>query len=223
MTTSSRTRQHLRSGRALALLVLGTAGCGASTRTSSNPASDDRGYPGILRPAAALTPDFSVEQHVEARRDAQHGAFDAVVQKRGATLVVVGLGPMGVRAFVVRQEGNEARFEQTMGPPLPFPPRNVLLDVHRVFFKRLPLPAGDHEPAGIVRGAIDGEEITEVWEGGRLIERRFARPDRPNGRVRVIYGPGCDVARCAPTTVHLVNEWFGYELRIDNRNYRFFE
>ncbi len=193
---------------AIALLVL--AGCTAP-RT---PAPTDD-YPGVLHPPRELSPDMVVEQHIEATRGDQHGGFDVVLQKRGAELTLVGLGPLGIRAFVLRQEGDQASLERTMGPPLPFPPRNVLVDVHRAFFERL--PAGVRQ--GTLVGTLDGEEVTEIWDG-ELRERRFVRAGRP-GAVRVIYGPGCRPERCEPTTIRIVNEWFGYTLDIENHRYTF--
>lgn len=172
-------------------------------------------YPCILHAPIELSPDIVVEQHVVARHGEHEGAFDAVVQKRGAELLVVGLGPLNTRAFVLRQEGDGVRFEQRMGPALPFPPRNVLVDVHRAFFKRLPT-AG---PDGVFGGAIDDEVVTETWRGGELVERRFARADRPGRAVRVIYGPGCRSDACEPATMRVINEWFGYELAIENRRF----
>ena len=203
--------------RSLAGVALGlfVAACGASPTPPSAPMSTE--YPGILHPPSELSPDFAVEQHVELTKGDRHGAFDGVLQKRGAELVLVGLGPMGVRAFVLRQDGAQARFEQSMGPALPFPPRNVLVDIHRAFFKRLPL--GDGAPCGTQRGELDGEDVTEIWKDGSLVERRFARPTFREGSVRVLYGPGCTRARCEPGTVRIVNEWFGYEITIDNRRY----
>jgi len=164
-----------------------------------------------------------VEQRVEATKDGRTGAFDAVLQKRGGELVVVGLGPLGARAFVLGQDGTEARFEQRMGPPLPFPPRNVLVDVHRAFFKRLELQGGGAPPDGVHRGRLDGEDLVEVWRDGSLVERRFERPGEMEGAVRVIYGAGCRVHRCEPATIHIVNEWFAYELKIENRRFHFFD
>jgi hypothetical protein len=198
------------------IFAIATAACGsAPVRAPLEPASTE--YPGILHPPSELSPDFAVEQHVELRKGDRHGAFDGVLQKRGGELVLIGLGPMGVRAFVLRQEGAEARFEQSMGPALPFPPRNVLVDIHRAFFKRLPV--GDGAPSGTQRGEIDGEDVTEIWRAGSLVERRFERPDFRKGAVRVLYGPGCAKERCEPSSVRIVNEWFGYEIAIENRRY----
>lgn len=203
--------------------MLGSAACGGHGAGPTKAPSDGRGagtaagrdYPGILHPPSELTPNFAVEQHVEAAKDGRTGGFDAVVQKNGDELVVVGLGPMGVRAFVLRQAGDAVHFEQRMGPELPFPPRNVLVDVHRVFFKRLPT---DASRAPERHGTIDDEDVTEVWNGDMLVERRYARAGQ-KGFVRVLYGPGCTAARCEPADVRVVNEWFGYELRIKNERY----
>jgi hypothetical protein len=196
-----------RSTVVLALL----AACGAPPRTA--PASLD--YPCVLHPPREITPDIAVEQHVEVKKQDHHGSFDGVLQKRGDELLLVGLGPMGTRAFVLRQEGDAVRFEQSMGPALPFPPRNVLVDVHRAFFKRLPLDKTDGEQ----RGVLDDEEVTEVWKNGALLERRYERPSFRSGAVRVRYGPGCAADRCEPQHVRIVNEWFGYEIMIDNRRF----
>jgi hypothetical protein len=108
-----------------------------------------------------------------------------------------------------------------MGPPLPFPPRNVLVDVHRAFFKRLPL--SDAAADGTHDGILDGEAVVEVWRAGSIVERRFSRPGEMNGSVRVLYGAGCSAARCEPSTIRLVNEWFGYELKIENRRFHAIE
>lgn len=194
------------------LLVLLVAACGPARAPAA--AEGEGTYPGVLHPPEALTPDMAVEQHVVVRKGTQSGAFDGVLQKRGSELVLVGLGPANVRAFVLRQEGDDARLEQTMGPTLPFPPRNILLDVHRAFFKRLPPGTTD----GTRRGALDGEEVTEIWSHGALLERRYERPEL-RGAVRVFYGPGCGEERCEPASLRIVNEWFGYAIEIENRRF----
>jgi hypothetical protein len=157
-------------------------------------------------------PDFLVDQHVVVTKGDRRAEFDGVLQKRGDELIVVAFGPMKVRAFVLKQDAGGIHFEQAMGPPMPFPPRNILVDVHRAFFKHLPSPpaSGEH------RGQLDDEDVTEVWKDGTLVERRYARPSFRPGVVRVRYGPGCTAEACEPATVHVVNEWFGYELTITN-------
>jgi hypothetical protein len=195
--------------RALAVVVVASAACAPPPAA---PPAEGRAYPGVLHPPATLGPDFSVSQHVEAISGQRTGAFDGVLQKRGDELVVVGLGPAGVRAFVLRQVGGDVSFEQSFGPALPFPPRNILVDVHRAFFKRLAPPASG---AGTVKGDLDGEAVLERWAGGELVERSFTR-EGERGAVRITYEPGCTRARCAPSRIRIVNEWFGYSLTIDN-------
>ena len=189
------------------LVLLLLAACSAP-----KPPAGDLTYPGVLHPASELSPDFVVEQHIEAKKNDKTGGFDAVLQKKGADLTIVGLGPMGIRAFVLKQVDDDATFEQTMGPTFPFPPRNVLMDIHRAFFKRL--------PSGSTEGKLDDEDVTEVWKNDNLVERSYRRSDRA-GAVRVFYKEGCTRAQCAPTSLRLVNEWFGYELTIENRRFQF--
>jgi hypothetical protein len=190
------------------VLALVFAGC-------ATPKVPEAEYPCVLHPPRELTPDFAVEQHITVTKDARRGEIDGVLQKRGDELLIVGFGPMRVRAFVLRQGDDEIHFEQSMGPSLPFPPRNVLVDVHRTFFKHLPDPPSDGERSG----RIDEEDVTEIWKSGALVERRYERPAFRRGSVRVHYGPGCTAERCEPATVTIVNEWFGYELAIVNARF----
>lgn len=200
-----------------ALLLAGaTIACGPSMPAEA-PEGELR-YPGILHAPGELSPDFAVEQHVEIRKGEGTGGFDAVLQKRAGELVIVGLGPMGIRAFTLKQVGDEAVFEQAMGPKFPFPPRNVLVDIHRAFFKRLPAPPGGF-PDGVHEGELDEERVVETWRGGELRERAYHRPSFRPGAVRVTYGPGCRADRCEPATVRIDNGWFGYRLDIENRSF----
>lgn len=193
-----------------ALGFFALAACGPSAPPASPSAQGE--YPGILHPPSELHPDFSVRQHIEATASGHSGSFDAVVQKHGDKLVVVGLGPASVRMFVLEQTDKGVRFEQSFGPTLPFPPRNIVVDVHRAFFKGL--------PAGTTEGTVDDEQVHETWRGDQLVERRFTREGR-TGAVVVSYGPGCTRNRCAPRTIHLKNPWFAYELAMENDDYDF--
>jgi uncharacterized protein DUF3261 len=200
-----------------ALTFLWLAACG--TPAASGPPPE---YPGRLVPVAELRSpaglgdEFALEQRI--RTESPEGAheFRAVLQKRGDTLVVVGLGPHGGRGFVLTQEGERVRFESHLPRELPFPPRFMLLDVHRAFFAGLagPLDDGEH------RERIDGEEVVERWQGGRLRERTFRRLDgRPEGTIRVTYEGGLGGDQ-PPSVVHLDNGWFGYRLTITTLSHR---
>ncbi len=200
------------------------AGAGACATNATPPASSaatasapEPPYSCALRPLATLGPDFSVRQRVEASSHGHGGSFDAVLQKKGDTLVLVGL-VAGIRAFILKQEGERISFEQSLGPKMPFPPEYAIIDVHRVYWKRIPR-AADAPASGTAEGDLDGERVREVWSNGNLVERRFSRPGEREGFVKVDYGPGCAATVCQPTWVRIENEWFGYTVRIENMEF----
>ncbi|HET9621047.1 MAG TPA: DUF3261 domain-containing protein [Kofleriaceae bacterium] len=206
-----------------ALLALVVAACAHDAHTTVIATADPAAYPCVLREPEALGADFSVRQHltVHARKpdgSAFDGELDAVLQKQGDTLLVVGLGPMSVKAFTLAQRHGEITFQQFYGPELPFSPRNIVVDIHRMYFKHLPAPA---EPAytGVIRGELDGEHVEETWQGGALRDRVFTRPGQFAGAVRIELGAGCTAARCQPATATLRNEWFAYTLAITSDDY----
>lgn len=195
---------------ALLLVVLG---CGSA----AEPAGPPR-YPGTLRPASELGADVMMRQTLEADWGAGSQAFEAVFQKQGDELVLLGLGPHGGRAFLLEHAGGEVRFETFVELDLPFPPRYVLLDVQRTFFpylSREPLPDGVHEER------MDGERVRETWRDGRLLERTFERLDGdPEGTIRVDYGPGLVFGQPPPGEIVFHNGWYGYTLRVRTVDYR---
>lgn len=194
-----------------AALVL--AACGGSSRHAVFATDAPAAYPGVLHPPRALGADFMVRQTltIHATRDGKPvtAELDAVLQKRGGELLVLGLGPMDTKAFTLTQRESTIAFDQYMGPPLAFSPRDMIVDIHRVFFKRLPGPP----PDGTRRGELDGEHVEETWQGGELRAIRYTRPGF-TGAVRVELGPGCKPARCEPETATLHNEWFRYTVDI---------
>ena len=206
------------------VLVLGAAGC-ATARAGRQVFRTDEaggGYPGVLHDPHEWPESFTVRQSIaiSASRGGRttRGQFDAVMQKQDDTLVIVGLGPMNSRAFTLTQRGRTVEFVPSAGgPELPFPPRYILVDVHRVFFYA---PLSDGPRTGVVRGQRDGEQVEERWEQGELRSRSFTRPGSDlTGAVRVEYGPGCRAERCHPDSVTVRNEWFGYTLTITNQEY----
>jgi hypothetical protein len=212
-------------GAIAALAVAGgiAAGCGQPARSTVLSTTAPSDYPCVLHDPRTLPYDFAVRQHltVRTRRDGEpvEGQFDAILQKQGDTLLIVGFGPMNVKAFTLSQRGDRIEFTQFLGPELPFSPRNVVVDVHRVFFKRLPPPA---QPGftGAVRGELDGEAVEETWRDGQLRQAVFTRPGSAlRGAIRVELGPGCTPAACEPGAATLHNEWFGYTLTVDSEGY----
>lgn len=208
---------------ALAALVIG---CGGGTpRHAEIPIAAPAPYPGVLKPPAELHPDFSVRQTLVIHAKDGEGKpvnaeLDAVLQKQGDTLLVLGFGPMNTKAFTLTQKADKITFDQYLGPQLPFSPRNIVVDIHRVYFMRLP-PPSDPAFTGPLEGELNGEHVVETWKAGSLRSLVFTRPAEPalKGAIRVQLGDGCTVASCEPKTASLRNEWFGYSLAIDSDDY----
>jgi hypothetical protein len=197
--------------RAALTATLALASCGGPARPPDGPPPE---YPGELAdPSALRSPEvlgeaFALEQRVRSEYPDGAQEFRAVLQKRGDSLILVGFGPHGGRGFVLSQRGAEVDFESHLPHELPFPPRFMLQDIQRTWFRGLsgPLPDGEH------RAEIDGEEVVERWEDGRLRERTFRRLDgRPEGVIRITYEDGLG-GEAPPERVVLENGWFGYRL-----------
>ena len=142
-------------------------------------------------------------------------SFRAVLEKHGDALVMVALGPHGGRAFVLAQRGDDVTFESQMPSELPFPPEYMLFDVHRAWLVAIagaPLEDGEH------RTEIDGEELIEVWQAGRLQTRSFRQlAGVPTGLFTITYEGGLDPSldSSPPARVVIDNGWFGYRLVLD--------
>ncbi len=204
------------------LMLLALAACGHPPRTSTIRTEAPSEYPGVLRDPSTFPHDFMVRQTLKIHTQHDGKPFDAeldaVVQKQGGTLLIIGLGPMDMKGFTLTQKGDQIEFVQFAGPQLPFSPRNIVVDVHRVFFKRLPAPEPRY--SGVVRGELDGEHVEELWKDGQLRASTFTRPGSAlKGAIRVQLGEGCTPAACEPVSAMLRNEWFGYTLTITNESY----
>jgi hypothetical protein len=197
------------------------AGCAPAAQSPPTAMAD---YPGVLHAASSLHPDFSVQQTMQIRFGESSGTIDGVLQKQGNHLLVVGLGPLGVRAFVLEQSGDAISFKQNFGPPLPFPPRNIVVDIHRAYYMRVPralVPAATQQ-ATIARVHQDDEDIEELWQAGNLKRRTFRRTGM-KGAVSVEFFGKCTATVCAPNKIVIDNGWFGYRLEIDSEEYSFFD
>lgn len=192
---------------ACALLAALQAACTPEPRPEG-----PRPYPGELVPPGELPGAVLWRQRVSARFQTRQAAFEAVVQKKGQALLVIGLGPMGAsRTFTIALRGREVTAEYRSQEARALPPEHLLHDVERAFFRGLqgPLPDGEHQ-------ARDrGEELAERWSGGRLLWRRFGRPeDDLPGELLIRYEGGW-VPGDAPPRVRLENGWLGYALEIE--------
>ena len=143
--------------------------------------------PPVLPPAHAIAPGFLARQTVIARHDGQPARFDAVLQGSGDELLLLGLTPMGTKAFAVRQRGGEVTVERFVDAPLAAPAEAVLLDIHRAWLDDRPARA---EADGWHRTRVRDPQgrtvrIDERWAAGRLYERVWGpRRDRGADRVR---------------------------------------
>lgn len=179
-----------------------------------------RDYTGPLRAPATYASDFSVDHQITAIHAEGSESFRALLEKHGGTLTIVGLAPHGSRAFTLTQEGDDVRFESQMPREMPFPPRYILIDVHRTWLIGLaqPLPDGTHEST-VVAGD-ETETVTDTWADGRLMTRTFSRAGAPEGEgpIRITYEGGLspDPSAPAPSRIELDNQRFGYRLVMES-------
>lgn len=172
-------------------------------------------YPGELIPTADIGQEFMARQELEGEFNGETFKFSAVLQVKGGVLTVLGLTPMGTKAFILEQEGTEVRFTALIDRQMPFPPEFVLQDVHRTWLWHARLPWGDRPSEEAPSTEIAGERVSEVWTNGALVRRTFERLDgQPEGSLRVDYIGGHRTGKPAERVV-IDNGWFGYRLEIE--------
>jgi hypothetical protein len=199
-------------------VALALAGCAARTRPPPVPPSAE---PAALEPLATrllpaetLPGDLLLQQHVTIRWRDREESFDAVLQKSGRQLLLLGLGPMNTVGFSLALEDRRVAFVNQSGREMPFDPEHILADVQRIFYPWIeddPLCTNCERHA-----ARAGLDIRERIGPRHLEERQFAidgRPDR--GEVVVHYDEWLEGGR-APTRATLDNGWFGYQISIDS-------
>jgi Protein of unknown function (DUF3261) len=186
---------------AIALLALACATTPPPAPAAPAMAADT----GYLVPTDQLKGDFLVRQRLKGRYGERTlPAVDAVLQLHRGELTLVGLTPMGTRAFLLRQRGSAVTFQPFIDKLPPIDPQAILRDIHRVFFRGLfvgqPAPRdGEHQ------GQDHGEALTELWQSGRLRQRTYPGP------VTITFtGDGAIIA----PQISLANERVGYTLEI---------
>lgn len=194
----------MRSTLLMCVLALSQADC-ASRAALARPSH-------IVLPklAAETIRPFALEQQLHGKYGEQEVNAHVVLQFETGVLRLVGLSPMGSRAFVVEQRGTEVHVENTMGRELPFDAKHVLVDVHRVLFRS----AGPALAEGVQQRVDQGELVRDVYREGRLVERRFVAANQPNGRAVVITFS----SKASPVTapkVRINNQELGYTLEIE--------
>ncbi len=178
-------------------------------------------YEGQLRAPSAYPGTFLDEQTVKASFGDRSVGFSAVVQKRDDELLLLGRTPFGSRAFLLKQTGTELTFEKYVDRELPFSPRYMLLDVHRTLLRALPITPGETPPDGERSGAIDGELVTERWQNGKLVQKRFrVESGTPTGEIVIVYEGGMAPGQAPPRKISYDNGWFGYRLEITTERHQ---
>lgn len=210
--------------RLLALLLAATALLGCSGQPVRPPVLTDAMYPWPLRQSTELGPNFLWQQRLTARVGPRSDSLQVAVQKQGDTLTMIGLTPFNTKAFALTQTGDTIDFKKFVDRELPFPPRYVLVDFQRTWLalgtsKLGPLPgAGTLPEDGKEITGLDGEVLTQRVQGGKLVERQFARLGAP-GEANPL--PPLTIRYSGyrpdglPGKVVLANKWFGYELEIE--------
>jgi len=191
------------------MLALALAAC--TPRPSQPPDPSQMRYPGVLATSQALAayPDFLARQSLVGRYGPREVHGEVVVQKRGGSLTLIGMSAFGSKAFVIQQDAEGVRSQEILPGSLPFPAQFMLLDVHRSMFMGL-----SEKTDGTHRGRREGEAITEIWQGGKLLRRDFRRLDRrPRGTISIEYVGGMTGSR-PPAKIVVDNQWFGYTVEI---------
>ncbi|GEM_PF-857844 len=214
--------------RLLSLLGLGLAGgAGGCIAASESHETEQTKAPSaalstegasMFVPLSAVRRDFFMRQRLVGEFDGHKIRLDAVIQKQGASLSVVGLTPFGTKAFVLKQEGNSIFFESFMASEMPFPARYILEDIHRSFLWDVLLPWGQHGENGAQTFRGEGTVVIERWEDDKLLSRTFESPDRAS-RISIDYGTGMHEGH-PPRTLKLVNDRQGYILSIETAQFQ---
>ncbi len=195
----------------LIALTLGVAACQAETTAGPR-------YPGELQPPDRFTRDFLLRQQLVFRCGEVEHSLQTALQHHGDTLTLIGLTPLGTRAFVLRQQGLEVAFTSHLPEEqeLPFSPRCILFDIQRTLLPVLDERAyGDGEH----RIQLGDEVVRERWEGGRLLERRFRRRSgEPSGELMITYHDSYFYNE-APGRIVIENGWLGYQITLTTLDY----
>lgn len=219
-------RRFIPSLAAVALLGLaacqpkGTSNPGDGTEEGGEPTAEAEPYPGMLIDPSTIDRDFLMRQKLSGEWRGRRLNFEAVVQKQGDTLTVIGLSPFGTKAFLLTQTGTTVEFENFIDRELPFPPKYMLQDIHRIYLYDSALPWGVEGPDGQSEAEVAEETVVDSWEAGTLRSRSFTRLDgQPEGAIQVDYGDGMK-AGIPPASLVFDNGWFGYKLTIQTVQYQ---
>jgi hypothetical protein len=166
-----------------------------------------------LLPVSDLGPDLLMRQRVTIAWRDREERFEAVLQKRGDVLLLLGLGPMNAVGFVLTLDDRGVEFENRTDRAVPFDPERILADVQRVFYPWL----GDASTClECERRTIrEGIEVVERIGASGLVERRFTPIDPPQSpSIVVVYQQPWLEDGLIPALAVLRNDSAGYELTV---------
>lgn len=208
-------RTFIQQTAVLAVGATGLLGCRKTAETSPKNATSKVAppeYSGPLVDPATISSNFVWQQRVTARHGKTKGSFDAVLQKEGPELLVLGLTPFQTRAFALTQRGTTYKYEQFVPFPLPFSPQSVLIDIHRAFFFAL---NGTLPTSGTRSTPYKQETVIDSFADGLLQSRRYDNLMNTKKALVITYAsPGYAAYQAPPLTV-LTNIAYGYELRVE--------
>lgn len=183
-----------------------------SQKKPESAASPQAEYRGPLVNPRDIPGDFMWQQRVTATHGESRGSFDAVVQKKGAELLVLGLTPMKTRGFSLTQRETDVEYKQFVPFELPFAPASVLYDIHRAFFYNL---LGPFPTSGTRDSAFENERIKDEFVEGRLVARRFENVSDSGKELLIEYSPQGYVPKAPPEVTTIENLAYGYHLRVE--------
>jgi hypothetical protein len=142
-----------RSALALLACLVPFAGCASLGLGLARSLPDGGGEcPGALVPTQQIEGEFLLRQSVRVQGDGLDWRLSLVAQKRGDTLLLIGLDAFGGKQFLLTQTGSAVEVERPRGR-LPLSPVSLLLDWQRV---RLAEPGAAPEAGVSVTRAADG-------------------------------------------------------------------
>jgi hypothetical protein len=174
--------------------------------------------PDTLVDPGQIPGNFLWRQRLVARYGEDTFEFEAVVEKSTDSLRVLFLTPYGTRALLLEQVGHDVRTQYFISHRLPFPPRYILSDMHRVFFRGFAPGAPNH---GRHAQLLAGEFFEDTWETGTLVARTVQLPEQgprasaaQSRKISIRYTPGFRPGS-PPARIRLNNQWHGYDITID--------
>ena len=155
---------------------------------------------------------FTLHQQLRFSYAERSGKLESVIQKNCDSLDVVGLGPLNIRIFTLRQIGRGIDYEPENLDDWPVSPLQILNDIHRIYFYPLMTPAIQDS---VQETQVGDVYVSEMWRSGRLRQRILSRPEGQGAmRIRIDYLDGL-VRDEAPGVVTLVDELREYRLEVE--------